>query len=167
MKILFAGDFCISECTPYTLDTIFGNVLTELHDKDISIVNLECPLTKRNTPINKTGPNVKAPPKTVECVKASGFDIVSLANNHIADYNSVAVNDTIQLLKSNNIKYVGAGLSLSEAQKTLRVQINDKVIKFLAFAENEFNCADEKTAGAWPLDPVTNILQIKKRLKTE
>jgi hypothetical protein len=167
MEILFAGDFCpINRVEQLALggkaDVVFGNVLTELHDKDLSVVNLECPLTKRNSPIHKSGPNLKAHPKTVECLKAGAFDVVNLANNHIADYSSTAVNETIQLLESNKIKCVGAGSSLSAAQEPLHVSFRGEVIVFLAFAENEFNCAGEKTAGAWPLDPVTNISQIKK-----
>jgi len=167
MKILFTGDFCpVNRVEQMALggkaDAVFGNVLTELRDKDLSVINLECPLTTRKSPIRKSGYNLKAHPKSVRCIKAGGFDIVNLANNHIADYGSFAVNETIHLLQSNKIKYVGAGSSLSAAQKPLRVQFEGKVIAFLGFAENEFNLADEKNAGAWPLDPVINISQIKK-----
>jgi len=55
------------------------------------------------------------------------------------------VNETIHLLQSNQIKCVGAGSSLSLAQEPLRLQCKGKNISFLAFAENEFNLADEKT----------------------
>lgn len=143
-------------------DAVFGNIQSELHNKDLSVVNLECPLTKGGLPIHKFGPNLKAHPKAVECIIAGGFNIANLANNHIVDYGSEGLRETIQLLQSNKIKWVGAGLSLSAAQKPLRVQWKGRRIIFLAFAENEFNCADEKTAGASPLDPITNMLQIKK-----
>lgn len=167
MKILFAGDFCpINRVEELALkgkaDAVFGDALSELYDKDLSVVNLECPFTESSSPINKIGPNLKANPKTVECLKEGGFDIANLANNHIRDYGSNGVNETIRLLKANNIKPVGAGSCLSLAQKPLRIRVEDKVIMFLGFAENEFNCADENDAGACPLDPVTNIAQIKK-----
>lgn len=170
IKILFAGDFCpINRVEQLVLsdkaDAVYGNVLNELLNKDLSVVNLECPLPKcaRASPIRKIGPNLKAHPKAVECIMVGGFDIVNLANNHIADYGSYAVNETIFLLQSNKIKYVGAGSSLSTAQKPLRVKCEGKLIVFLAFAENAgFNWAGEKNAGAWPLDPAINIAQIKK-----
>jgi len=170
MKILFAGDFCpINRVEALALkgkaDAVYGDTLFELHDKDLSVVNLECPLTESSSPISKIGPNIRANPKTVDCLKEGGFDIASLANNHIRDYGSNAVNETIRLLKANNIKSVGAGACLSLAQKPLRIRVEDKVIMFLAFAENEFNCADENGAGACPLDPVTNIAQIRKARK--
>ena len=167
IRILFAGDFCpINKVEQLALkgkaDAVFGNVLTQLHDKDLSVINLECPLTKRNSPIRKNGPNLKADPRTIECIKAGGFDIVDLANNHIADYGSSAVKETIHLLQTNNLMCVGAGSSLSNAQRELHVNCKRKAIAFLAFAENDFNWADEEEAGAWPLDPVINISQIKK-----
>jgi poly-gamma-glutamate synthesis protein (capsule biosynthesis protein) len=167
IKILFAGDFCPINrverlASEGKAEAAFGDVLTALRNKDLSVVNLECPLTKSNSPIYKSGPNLKADPKAVECIKAGGFDIVNLANNHIADYGSLAVNETIFLLQSNKIKHVGAGSSISRASKPLRVQCKGKVIVFLAFAEHEFNWADEKNAGAWPLDPIINVSQIRE-----
>jgi poly-gamma-glutamate synthesis protein (capsule biosynthesis protein) len=42
------------------------------------------------------------------------------------------------------------------------MRVGEKVIAFLGFAQNEFNCADERNAGACPLDIVTNTAQIKK-----
>ncbi len=85
-----------------------------------------------------------------------------MANNHILDYGSEAVDETIRLLEANNIESVGAGSYLSEAQKPLRIRVDERVIVFLGFAQNEFNCADEVSAGASPLDSVTNISQIRK-----
>ena len=143
-------------------DIVFENLLTELNHKDLSIVTLECPLTKTSSPIPKTGPNLKAHPKAVQCIKAGRFDVVNLANNHIADHGSFGLNETMFLLQSNKIQYVGAGSSLSSAQNPLHVQCKGNLIAFLAFAENEFGCADEEHEGAWPLDPVVNICQIRR-----
>lgn len=167
LAVLFAGDFCPINRTERLLLTgrpnaVFGNLLAELRSKDLSIVNLECPLTTTNSPIPKTGPNLKAHPRVVECIKAGRFDVVNLANNHIADYGSFGLNETILTLQSNKIDYVGAGSSLSMAQKPLRVNCRGNSIAFLAFAENEFSVAGEKQAGAWPLDPIANISQIEE-----
>lgn len=167
IAILFAGDFCpIRRAEQLALDgkpnVIFGDLLMELHKKDLSVVNLECPLTKTNSPICKTGPHLRAHPKVVECLKAGRFDIANLANNHVANYGASGLSETIHVLQSNKIEYVGAGSSLSIAEKPLQVNCKGSVVTFLAFAENEFNTADEKDAGAWPLDPVVNISQIRR-----
>jgi len=34
----------------------------------------------------------------------AGFDILSLANNHMLDYQRIALEDTMNILKENNIK---------------------------------------------------------------
>lgn len=167
MTILFAGDFCpINRTEQLALegkaDSVLGDLLAELNNKDLSIVTLECPLTKTNSPIPKIGPNLRARPEAVQCIKAGRFDIVNLANNHIADYGSFGLNETMSLLQSNKIQHVGAGSSLSSAQNPLHVQCRGSMIAFLAFAENEFGCADEEHEGAWPLNPVVNIRQIRK-----
>lgn len=170
VSILFAGDFCpINRVEDIILQgrapEVFGDMLGALHDKDLSVVNLECPLTKRTAPIAKRGPNLKAHPGTIEAVKAAKFDIANLANNHLADHGSKPVVETMNLLKANRIKFVGGGANINEAQKPLKVTCKGKRIVFLSFAENEFTCADDRTAGAWPLDPVTNIKQIRKARK--
>jgi len=83
IKLLFAGDFCpIDRVEQMILDgrseDVYGDALPRLYDKDLSVINLECPLTKRDSPISKSGPNLRARPEVVECIKTGKFDIVSL-----------------------------------------------------------------------------------------
>jgi poly-gamma-glutamate synthesis protein (capsule biosynthesis protein) len=113
-------------------------------------------------PIAKFGPVLRIHPKAVECLRAGSFDIVNLANNHIADHGSTALSQTLELLRSNDIRYVGAGSSFLDAEKPLQIKIREELIEFLAFAENEFNIAYGNIAGACPLDPVVNIRKIKE-----
>jgi len=167
--VLFAGDFCPINRTEKSAlngkpDVVFGDVLAELRNKDLSIVNLECPLTRTRTksPLPKIVPNLRADPKVVECIKVACFDVVNLANNHIVDQGPSGLDETIRLLQSNRIGYVGAGSSVSVAQKPLKVNCNGISMTFLAFAENEFNSADDKQPGSWPLEPAANISQIKR-----
>lgn len=167
IRILFTGDLCpINRIQQLSLKgkhaAIFGDTFGALHDKDLSVTNLECPLTKQHTPIRKSGPCLKAQPEVVESLKAASFDIVNLSNNHITDYGSLGVTETIELLQLNKINYVGASSSLCTAQKPLRVFFRKAAIAFLAFSENEFNWASEENAGAWPLDPLVNVSQIKE-----
>ena len=49
------------------------------------IFNLEIPLTDKETPITKCGPNLIAPTAAVEGYKNLGVDLLTLANNHILD----------------------------------------------------------------------------------
>src|SRR5690606_12486043 len=81
---------------------------------DLRLTNLECPLTEYNTPIPKTGPALKSSARFARMLKDGGFNMVTLANNHIMDYGSRGLIDTINELDKNNIQYVGAGKSDDE-----------------------------------------------------
>ena len=57
----------------------------ELKNADYRVFNLEVPLTDEPNPIKKCGPNLIAPVKTVNGIKALNPDLLTLANNHIMD----------------------------------------------------------------------------------
>jgi poly-gamma-glutamate synthesis protein (capsule biosynthesis protein) len=81
IKILLSGDFCphkrIEElCLNENYEKIYNDFLPVLRDKDISITNLECPLSEKENPIRKSGPNLMASPKCIEGLKYGGFDVV-------------------------------------------------------------------------------------------
>jgi len=167
LRILFVGDFCPINRVAGLIRRgrsaeIYGDLLGKLADKDLSVVNLECPLTRRRSPIAKSGPNLRAHPRAVEALLAGGFDVACMANNHVADHGPKPVAETLALLARHRIRTVGAGMDLTDAQRPLRLRRNGKRIALLAFAENEFTCADERIAGAWPLDPLANIEQIRR-----
>ncbi len=171
LALLFAGDFCpINRVEQMILEgrggEVYGDLPGELARKDLSVVNLECPLTRHGRPIAKSGPNLRAHPAAVETLAAGGFDVACMANNHIADFGSAPVAETIDRLTAAGIRHVGAGANLSEAQRPLRLKRNGRRIALLAFAENEFTCADERTGGAWPLDALANVTQIRKAARS-
>ena len=73
MKNNFIGLF--EKCDEKTL---FSNVIDVLKDADRVVVNLECAITEDDTPIEKIGPNLKAPLNTVRVLKSSLFTLGSL-----------------------------------------------------------------------------------------
>lgn len=164
--ILLAGDLCPRGQTEKLVlqgknDEILAAVRSELDRGDLSIVNLETPLTEANTPIPKSGPNIKVSPGCVELVKSGGWDVACCANNHIGDYGPAVVTETLSLLAANGIAAVGAGRDLASARRPLTIEKNGLKIAVLAFAENEFGIAAEAVPGANPLQPLRNIAQIK------
>jgi poly-gamma-glutamate synthesis protein (capsule biosynthesis protein) len=113
MKILITGDFCpINRADIKELNS--NNILCQkfkelLSQTDYNITNLESPLTEHSKKIKKTGPALKAPPENVNLLTDLGFNIVTLANNHIMDYGSEGLKETLHLLKTKKIDFVGAG----------------------------------------------------------
>jgi len=159
IKLLFSGDFApigVAEVTPEKSSRlIIDNSLNDvINDCDIWVINLECPLTKSENKIAKTGPHLKAHPLSIKALKKLNVNIACLSNNHIRDYNDEGVSDTIELCKQHGIRTVGAGENKFEASAPLYIKIKGKVIAILNFSESEFNYADEKRAGSNPDDPI-------------
>ena len=171
INIILTGDFCpigrIEKlCLNNEFEKMYGGALPILKDKNLSITNLECPLTKKFNPIKKTGPNLIADPKCVAGIKYGGFDIVTLANNHILDQDEKGLRDTLQICKESGLKTVGAGENLAEAMQPLFMTIKDTKIAILNFAEHEFSIATQNSAGAAPLNPIKNYYQILEAKRT-
>jgi poly-gamma-glutamate synthesis protein (capsule biosynthesis protein) len=146
MKIFITGDFC-----PINRAGLGHSNLSELLDDgirkimgqaDLRITNLECPLTKHPTPISKTGPPLKADPQNIQLLKNNGFNLVTLANNHIMDYGSKGIQDTIDFLKEHKIDYVGAGSTMEEIDVILKTK-DDFTIGIINVCENEWS-TDER-----------------------
>ena len=90
----------------------FQHVKDTLLGSDLIFGNLELPLSSRGTPhpTKRLGfPAFRADPEAVEGLLAAGFNVLSLANNHILDYGEKALFDTIEVLRANGIYCVGAG----------------------------------------------------------
>ena len=164
-RILVAGDLC-PRGRPEALllagrtQEVWGDVavLTGVHD--LNIVNLECPLTCSENPIVKVGPHLRSDPRCATGIRAGGFQVVTLANNHIMDMGEVGIQDTLSACQAAGLQTVGAGCDLSEATRSWAVTIRGLKVALLAFAEHEFSIASDSKAGVWPLDLIDNCHQL-------
>lgn len=166
IKITITGDFCPINKTEdlvknKNFNDIFHDVLPVLKNSDLSITNLECPLTLREKPISKTGPALKANPETIQLLKKGNFRLVTLANNHIMDFGQEGLFDTLQILKENKIDYVGAGKSIDEVRKPFVTIIKEKTIAIVNISENEFSTVYGDSPGTNPLEIIQNFNDIK------
>ncbi|MDR2951255.1 MAG: CapA family protein [Prevotella sp.] len=164
-KILITGDFCpngriVDLINKEYYSKIFNNFLPLLNAHDLNITNLECPLYSGQTPILKSGPNLKSEPKSIELLKFGNFHLVTLANNHIMDHGADGLSSTLDICNNNNIFTVGAGINFEETQKVFYQTINCIKIAIVNFAENEFSTSDGYQPGANPLNPVQNYYSI-------
>lgn len=163
MKILVTGDFCPTyrALENYTNADIFGDFNHLLKEMDINITNLECPLTDSNTPIKKTGPNLKSPLVYAKLLKKVGFNMVTLANNHIMDYGFKGLQDTINILDAEKIDHIGAGRE-NEDISTKYITINDKTIAIINFCENEWSTDVRQNYKASAYSEIDIYYSIKK-----
>jgi poly-gamma-glutamate capsule biosynthesis protein CapA/YwtB (metallophosphatase superfamily) len=76
-------------------DYFFNDLVPVIENCDYAITNLECPIGHHELrPIEKTGPNLLGRPETLRLLKDAGFQLVTLANNHIMDYGQTGLSST-------------------------------------------------------------------------
>jgi len=95
---------------------------------DIAFGNLEAPLVE-NCPTTPTGMIFCARPEAIQGLKFAGFDILSLANNHILNYGQKGLEQTQSFLSSSNILYT----PLSSSNNLAIKQVNNTKFGFLSF----------------------------------
>ncbi|HQP76725.1 MAG TPA: CapA family protein [Saprospiraceae bacterium] len=167
IKILITGDFCpINRVEKLALsnnfEPIFNDFTDTLAGNDLIITDLECPLTFSSTGRKKTGPHQKAHPVSIKILQHTGIGLAAMANNHIMDYGSRGVIDTLELCKANNVATVGIGLSKQETAEPYVLRKKGKSIAVLNFADEEFITSPDGLYSCNPLEPVGAYYQIKE-----
>lgn len=71
---------------------------------DITFGNLEAPIVE-NCPTTGTGMIFCARPESIEGIKFAGFDILSIANNHILNYGQKGLESTKNILSEGRISF--------------------------------------------------------------
>lgn len=110
----------------------FLNVASRLKGADLTFADLETPLSDQVAPPYE-GMSFIAPSGAIQGIEASGIDIVSLANNHSTNFGENVFLDTLNLLKSKGIKYVGGGENINEAKKIEIVEAGGLKFAFLNY----------------------------------
>ncbi len=117
---------------------IFGRVQMWLDEADLRFGNLESPLSDRGPTVNKTY-QVITPPERLDWLLSAGFNLLSLANNHIADAGPEGIADTQRHLQQardggHALWWAGAGLDPAEAARDVVLQVPGKGLKVAMIA---------------------------------
>lgn len=165
-KIIIGGDVCPRGKVENAFknseeEKILNDLLPVFKEADLRIINLECPLIIKESPIEKDGPVLDAHVDTVNGLKAIGIDVVNLANNHILDHGEEGLRSTIDYCKQHEIDFFGAAENLEEAQKPLIKIIGGKRFCFMGVAQHEFSITKDNNWGANPLDPIKIVRTLK------
>lgn len=120
----FAGDY----------EELFTKVGDDLQGYDILVGNLEGPISNKGTDQGGVY-SFRFEPKTVLALRDVGFDVLSIANNHIFNWGRLAFTDTLANLTSEKINYIGGGFNGNEAYSEKIIDLNGVKIAFLTFSE--------------------------------
>lgn len=167
IRILIGGDVCpMGSMERFFIEgdapAIFHDLLDEIGSADVSIVNLECPLVSKKTPINKAGGEVLG--AAGECIRgfsAAKWHLLNLANNHSFDHGVSGLTDTIQTIRSEGLGVIGAGANIEEAKAPFVTTVGGQRIVIYSMAEREYSIADETNPGANPLDLINFVEAIQ------
>jgi Bacterial capsule synthesis protein PGA_cap len=106
-----------------------------LRAADIALGNLECSVSRRGAPVPKQFRFRGSPAALRTMHTYAGFDVLNLANNHIADYGWTAFFDTLRYVRRYGMVGVGAGANLATAARPRIVTRLGLRIAFVGFSE--------------------------------
>ncbi|HEX9008303.1 MAG TPA: AmmeMemoRadiSam system protein B, partial [Patescibacteria group bacterium] len=86
----------------------FKNIAHLLKSADITLINLESPLTEDCRPTDE-GMTFCGKAENVQGLVYSGVDVANIANNHIYNQGLLGLDQTITVLNNNNVSPVGIG----------------------------------------------------------
>ncbi len=138
--LLFVGDIMLSRSVGIKVRNKgegdyrypFLEVADILNSADMVFGNLESPISARGRDQGSIY-SFRADPRAIEGLSYAGFDVLSLANNHIWDWGADALEDTVLNLASENILSVGAGANYTEANSPALFEVNGTSIAVLAY----------------------------------
>lgn len=168
--LMAVGDIMLDRAVKYMIDKYgqgdfnfaFANIKNYLSGADILFGNLEGPISNRGVKVGSIY-SFRFSPTSTLALKQTGFDVVSIANNHMFDYQPIALQDTMANLQKQGIDYVGAGNNETEAFSLKIKEIQGVKIGFLGFenfAPNSWKAGPEKIGMAWVGEDFSKIKEI-------
>ena len=93
--------------------------------------NFESTLSTDGSP-TQGGDSFATSRRALPGLRAAGFDVLSLANNHVGDYGERALRQTLDRFSDGKIATVGAGRNAEQARRPVVLERNGVRVGFLA-----------------------------------
>lgn len=180
ISLMFTGDInpgrCIARASLAARDFNypFLFVAEKLRSADVTIGSLDGAISDQSIPMScPDSMNFIGPSRMVEGLQFAGFDVISIATNHIKNCgeegwncDNLAFQDTIQNLLSMGIQPVGGGNDLEEARALVILKRRGVRFAFLAINQIDTNVwATDTQPGTAPLSAAT-LESIKADIST-
>ena len=121
---------------------LYKNVKYIVEDADLAILNQETIISQSNEIRGANGGALlfNSPPEVADAVIDLGFDVFTMANNHLLDFGADALEESINFwndkAKENDLTVLGAYLNEEDANNIRVREVNGVKIAFLAYAEH-------------------------------
>lgn len=158
LSVIATGDLMLAHraipcIRQYGVDYPFRHTKKYIVQADIAMANLEAPFARNGEPFQKTY-TFKSPPEFACGIDNAGFDVLTLANNHIMDYGVSGLQSTLQTLDACHLHYCGAGMNRSLAATPAIVHRGGWKIGFLAYSltyPEEFWATSNRPGTLYPV----------------
>ncbi|MCM1528378.1 MAG: CapA family protein [Alistipes sp.] len=126
----------------YDFKPIYENVKYLIEDADLAILNQETIISQSNPVRGADGGALlfNSPPEVADAVIDLGFDVFTMANNHLLDFGAAALEESINFWNGkaaeNDLTVLGAYLNSEDADNIRIREVNGVKIAFLAYAEH-------------------------------
>ncbi len=102
---------------PAGFDYIWGDALDELRKArpDARIINLETAVTASDQHYPHKEVCYRMSPRNIGCIMAGDVDCCCLGNNHVLDWSTAGLKETLAVLDRVGLAHCGAGVTLSQA----------------------------------------------------
>ncbi len=136
--LVAVGDISFSGISHFAIndpDYPWGDTKDLLTSASVLIGNQENPISSRGKIYTDKKWILRTDPRAIQALLNAGFDVVTLANNHMMDYGPLALEDTLNILDKANILHTGAGMNLNEARKpAIFITADGTKFAFLAYS---------------------------------
>ena len=137
----FAGDIMLDRAVRTSVNANFNGDYSRLFtnaqflsEPDITFANLEGPASDQGTDKHNLY-SFRMDPAVIPVLKQAGIDVVSFANNHVADWGRPAFEDTLTRLNNAGILACGAGMNKAQAEQPAIIQQNGYKVGFICFSD--------------------------------
>jgi hypothetical protein len=140
LTMLAVGDLIFEEVPS---DALLELTSASLNSADLVLGQGE--VTYSTRPVSTVTDKIHSPrsPDAMNGLVSAGFDVISLAGNHVWDLGRPGIEDTIEWLRNHGIFTIGAGLDIEEARHPALVRREGVRFGFLAY-----NCVGPKETWA-------------------
>ena len=181
MKLLFVGDVMLGRLVNETLkheppEYPWGDTLDILKNANARICNLECVITDVGQPWSRT-PKVfhfRTDEKNTAVLQVPPINMVSIANNHVLDFEYEGLIRMVEVLKNSKIVFAGAGESFLDASTVGEYFTDSIIIGLIAFTDNEpdWEAAENKPGAFYvPVDlkdkRTKNLFELVKKTRDD
>ena len=175
--LLFTGDINPARCVyaaakaANDMDLPYRPLASLLRAADVTIGSLDGAISDYNppTPCIQTTRNLLAPAETAQGLGFAGFDVITVATNHIKDCGLVrgctnnSMLDTLSNLRAQGIQPTGAGINLAQATTPAIVSVHGVRFAFLGVsAVNNPTWAGDAAPGTMPFQAQVYLDAIRR-----